>query len=127
MVIFPSRRPGKEDSLSLAWKQYYKDSLVAHTFEGGDFMLGEIMPYRKKDSTKSVQPNFTPILTSYSAQAYKNWGFNDSVINDGLSMRSFMHSWDSTTQNKLFRKIKTLHVQINNKAFYLWMASKGCS
>lgn len=117
VMIFQTRKPGKEDSLLLAWKQFYNDSLNAHTFEGGDFTLGEIMPYRKKDSTKPVQPNFTPILSSYSTQAYKNWGFNDSIINGGLSMRSFMHSWDTATQRKLFKKIKTLHVQITDKEF----------
>jgi len=117
VMIFQTRKPGMDDYLNKAWKQFYKDSLNYHTFKGGDFELGEIMPYRKRDSSKTVQPNFTPILTSYSAQAYKNWGFNDSVINGGLSMRSFMYSWDTTTKNKLFKKIKSLHVQITNQEF----------
>ena len=117
VMIFQTRRPGKDDSLLLAWKQYYHDSLNYHTFKGGDFELGEIMPYRKRDSSKPVQPNFTPILTSYSTQAYKNWGFNDSVITNGLSMNEFMNSWDQDTQSKLFKKIKSLHVQITKQEY----------
>ena len=117
VMIFQTRRPGKEDSLLLAWKQYYHDSLNYHTFKGGDFELGEIMPYRKRDSSKPVQPNFTPILTSYSTQAYKNWGFNDSVITNGLSMKEFMNSWDQHTQSKLFKKIKSLHVQLTKQEY----------
>ncbi len=117
VMIFQTQRPGKADSLQLAWKQFYSDSLYYHTFKGGDFELGEIMPYRKKDSTKPSQPNFTPILTSYSASSYKNWGFNDSVITNGLSMPEFMRSWDSQTQSRLFKKIKALDVQLTKKEF----------
>ncbi|SDB58424.1 hypothetical protein SAMN03097699_2308 [Flavobacteriaceae bacterium MAR_2010_188] len=117
VMIFQTRRPGKADSLLLGWKKFYRDSLIKHTFEGGDFSLGEIMPYRKKDSTRPVQPNFTPLLTSYSAQAYKNWGFNDSLINNGLPMQEFMNSWDTATQSKLFKKLKSLHVQLTEQEF----------
>ena len=117
VMIFQTRKPGMDDSLRQAWKQFYSDSLVHHTFKGGDFELGEIMPYRKRDSSKPVQPNFTPILTSYSTQAYKNWGFNDSVITNGLSMKEFMSSWDQHTQSKLFKKIKSLHVQLTKQEY----------
>ena len=117
VMIFQTRKPGMDDSLNQAWKQFYKDSLNYHTFKGGDFELGEILPYRKKDSTKRVEPNFTPILTSYSTQGYKNWGFNDSVITNGLSMKEFMNSWDKNTQSKLFNKIKSLHVQLTQQEF----------
>jgi hypothetical protein len=116
-MIFQTRRPGKSDSLHLAWKKFHNDSLGHHTFKGLDFELGEIYPYRKKDSLKPVEPKFTPILTSYSAQGYKNWGFNDSVINNGLSMKEFMNSWDTLTQSKLFKKIKALNVQLTKQEF----------
>jgi hypothetical protein len=116
-MIFQTRRPGKSDSLHLAWKQFHNDSLGHHTFKGGDFELGEIYPFRKKDSLKPVEPEFTPFLTSYSAQGYKNWGFNDSVINNGLSMKEFMNSWDKNSQSKLFKKIKALHVQLTKQEF----------
>lgn len=115
VMIFQSRKPGKKDSLLMAWKQVYSDSLLVHTFEGGDFKLDEIMPYRKKDSSLAVEPRLTPILTSYSTQAYKNWGFNDSVISNGLSMQEFMNSWDIHSQSKLFKKIKSLHVQVTKQ------------
>lgn len=117
VMIFQTRRPGKHDSLLLAWRQFYKDSLNFTSFKGGDFNTGEILPYRKKDSLKPAEPNFTPILMSYSVQGYKNWGFSDSIITNGLSMKEFMRSWDSSTQVKLFRKIKSLHVQVTKQEF----------
>ena len=117
VMIFQSRKPGKDDSLYNAWKQFYPDSLLHKTFKGGDFDLGEILPYRKKDTTRPASPGFTPILTSYSEQAYKNWGFNDSMIVNGVSMKSFMHSWDTTAQQRLFKKIKALHVQVTDQEF----------
>lgn len=117
VMIFQTRRPGKGDSLRLAWKQFFNDSLDSHTFKGADFDLDEIMPYRKKDTTKTATPNFTSLLTSYSTQGYKNWGFNDSNISNGLSMNSFLQSWDASSQKKLFGSIKSLHVQIVKKEF----------
>lgn len=117
VMIFQTRKPGKEDSLLLAWKQFYNDSLSSSSFKGGDFNTGEILPYRKKDSLKISEPNFTPILMSYSVQGYKNWGFSDSIITHGLSMQEFMRSWDTATQSKLFRKIKSLHVQVVKQEF----------
>jgi len=117
VMIFQTRRPEKYDSLLLAWKQFYKDSLNATSYKGGDFNTGEILPYRKKDTLNPAKPNFTPILMSYSIQGYKNWGFSDSVITYGLSMQEFMRSWDSSSQTKLFHKIKSLHVQITKQEF----------
>lgn len=117
VMIFQTRRPGKGDSLLLLWKQFFKDSLYFHSFKGSDFDLEEIMPYRKKDTTKPATPNFTPLLTSYSTQGYKNWGFNDSIISNGLSMKSFLQSWDASSQTKLFVRIKSLHLQILKQEF----------
>jgi hypothetical protein len=117
VMIFQTRQPGKDDSLRQAWKQFYPDSLDHHTFKGTDFELGEVMPYRRKDSTQPRRPNFTPVLTSYSTQAYKNWGFNDSAITNGIPMSAFMNSWDQQTQSRLFKKIKSVHVQVTQQEF----------
>lgn len=117
VMIFQTRRPGNGDSLLLSWRQFFKDSLNATSFKGSDFNTSEILPYRKKDSLKPAEPNFTPILTSYSTQAYKNWDFSDTQINDGISMREFMLSWDSSIQSKLFKKIKVLHIQLTQQEF----------
>lgn len=117
VMIFQTQKPGKGDSLLLSWKQFFKDSLSATSFKGSDFTTSEVLPYRKKDSLKPADPNFTPILMSYSVQAYRNWGFSDSVITHGLSMKEFMRSWDSSSQTKLFRKVKSLHVQITKQEF----------
>lgn len=115
VMIFQTRKPEKYDSLLLVWKHYFKDSLSTKNFEGGDFLTGEVLPYRKKDPAKPAEPNFTPILMSYSVQGYKNWGFSDSIITNGVSMQEFMRSWDTTSQEKLFRKIKALHVQVTKQ------------
>jgi Family of unknown function (DUF5829) len=117
VMIFQTRRPGKHDSLLLAWKQFYKDSLNATSFKGGDFNTGEVLPYRKKDSLKPAEPNFTPILMSYSVKGYKNWGFSDSIITNGLSMQEFMRSWDSRTASRLFKKVRALHIQLDQQEF----------
>lgn len=117
VMIFQTRKPEKHDSLLLAWKHYFKDSLSTKNFEGGDFLTGEVLPYRKKDPSKPAEPNFTPILMSYSVQGFKNWGFSDSIITNGVSMQEFMHSWDTTSQEKLFQKIKALHVQVTKQEF----------
>lgn len=117
VMIFQTRKSSKGDSLQAAWKQFYSDSLYFHTFQGGDFELEEIMPYRKKDLSKPAEPNFTPILTSYSTQSYKNWGFDDTAISKGVTSQEFMNSWDINSQIKLFKKIKTLDVQLTNQEF----------
>lgn len=117
VMIFQTRKSSKGNSLQSAWKQFYSDSLYFHTYQGGDFELEEIMPYRKKDLSKPVEPNFTPILTSYSTEGYKNWGFDSSEISEGLSMQKFMNSWDINSQSKLFKKLKALDVQLTSQEF----------
>jgi hypothetical protein len=117
VLTFQTRRPDQKDSLYLTWKQYYSDSLFSHMYNGPDFNLGEVMVYEKKDSSKPPDPVFFSNLTSYSSQSYKNWGFGDSDVINGISMSRFMANWDSSVKQKLFKKINALHVQITQDEF----------
>lgn len=118
VLVFQTQKPGMKDSILAAWKQFYKDSLYVHTYKGSDFTLEEVMPWYKSDSTKPKQPGIFPNLTSYSADAYKNWGITDSMVNRGLAMKQFMVSWGGKElDSKLFDAITELHMTINQKEF----------
>jgi len=57
-------------------------------------------------------------LTSYSADAYKNWGITDSIINEGVALKQFMSDWGGKElENKLFNSITELYITINQKEF----------
>lgn len=112
VLVFQSINPGMGDSLLQAWQTHHADSLYFHTYKGSDFQLEEIMPNRKINPEESKQANFTPILTSYTKESYLNWGFTEDELKQGVSMRQFMKSWDTTTVNKPFKKINALAVQV---------------
>lgn len=118
VLIFQTQKPGMKDSIFTSWKQFYKDSLYVHTYKGPDFTLEEVMPWYKSDTTKPKEPSIFPNLTSYSADAYKNWGITDSMVNAGLSMKQFMASWGGKElESRLFDAITELHMTINQKEF----------
>lgn len=117
VLVFQTRKPDMKDSLLLAWRQYYSDSLTSHVFHGPDFDLGEVMTYQPEVQDTNLQATFFSNLTSYSKRSLQNWGFNDSAIANGISMREFMIDWDSTTQRKLFKRIVRLHVQLTESEF----------
>lgn len=91
-MIFQSEKPGQKDSLIIAWKQYYKDSIYAHTVKEEDFTLDEVMACYKLDTSKPAEANVFPILATYSADAYKNWGITDSIVDASLALNQFMAS-----------------------------------
>lgn len=93
VLIFQTQKPGMIDSVLLTWKQYFSDSLDLHTYKGSDFTLYEAMAWYKIDSTRPKEPVMFASLTSYSKDAYKNWGITDSIINAGLAMKQFMADW----------------------------------
>lgn len=117
VLVFQTRKPDMKDSLLIAWKQYYSDSLTSHVFNGPDFDLGEVMTYQPEVQDSIPQASFFSNLTSYSKRSLQNWGFNDSAIVNGISMREFMIDWDSTTQRKLFNRIVRLHMQLTESEF----------
>ncbi|MGB4845294.1 MAG: DUF5829 family protein [Ferruginibacter sp.] len=119
VVVFQTQKPGMKDSLVASLRQYFKDSLNIRTYNGQDFTLDEIMPpWNKPDSTKPMEPGMFANLTSYSADAYKNWGITDSMVNAGLAMKQFMGSWGGKElESKLFDAITELHITINQKEF----------
>lgn len=117
IIVFQTRKPDMQDSLLTTWKQYYTDSLTSHVFHGDGFDLGEVMTYRPKEQGSDKQAEFFSNLTSYSKKSLKNWGMNDSLIDEGISMQEFMKDWDTSIPNKLFKKITQLNVQITQNEF----------
>lgn len=115
IMMFQTRKPGEIDNLIRNWKQVYADSLNSYVHDGGGFKIAEVTPYLNKNDPSSKQPNMSILLASYTIPTYKSWGFSDSAIANGITMKAFMNSWDSRTQTKLFKKIKSFHIQLTVK------------
>ncbi|RZK26049.1 MAG: hypothetical protein EOO43_03910 [Flavobacterium sp.] len=115
-LVFQTQKPGQKESLLHTWKQFYPDSLFLHSFKGNDFVLDEIMAWYKPDSTRLKQPTIFANLTSYSVDAYKNWGISDSIITAGLAMQQFMGDWGGEPlKSRLFHSITALYMTINQQ------------
>jgi Family of unknown function (DUF5829) len=118
VLVFQTRKPSMKDSLLNSWKQFYKDSLFIHTFKGTDFTLDEVMAWYKSDSSKPKTSQIFANLTTYSTDAYRNWGITDSLVNAGLSMKQFMEGWGAEDlKNKLFNSITELYMTINRQEY----------
>lgn len=118
VLVFQSQKPGQKDSLLNSWKQFYTDSIFVHTYKGSDFTLDEIMAWYKRDTTKPEEANIFINLTTYSADAYRNWGITDSIVNAGLAMKQFMGDWGGEQlKSKLFNSITELYMTINQQEF----------
>lgn len=115
IMMFQTRKPGEIDNLIRNWKQVYTDSLNSYVHDGGGFKIAEVTPYLNKNDPSSKQPNMSILLASYTIPTYKSWGFSDSAIANGITMKAFMNSWDSRTQTKLFKKFKSFHIQLTVK------------
>lgn len=115
-ITFQSRYPDKFDSLILGWQQHYADSLYRKTVKtGSGDEVGEIAIFTKRDSLTPIAPSFYTVLLSFTRASYYNWGFSDSTIAKGVTMKQNMASWDSTLPKKLFKKINALYIQITEK------------
>lgn len=118
VLVFQSQKPAQKESLLRSWKTFYKDSLLVHSFKGSDFTLDEVMAWYKRDPSKPKEPNVFVNLTTYSADAYKNWGITDSIINAGLAMKQFMEDWGGEPlKTRLFNSITELHMTVNQQEF----------
>jgi Family of unknown function (DUF5829) len=114
IMMFQTRKPGEIENLVNNWKQLYTDSLNSYVHDGSGFKIAEVTPYINKNDPSFKQPNISILLASYTIPTYKNWGFSDSAIANGLAMKDFMNSWDSRTQTKLFKKFKSFHIQVSD-------------
>ncbi len=118
VLVFQTQKPGQKDTLLNSWQQFYADSLYVHTFKGSDFTIDEVMAWYKDDTAKAKEATLFANLTTYSADAYRNWGITDSIVNEGLAMKQFMGSWGGEQLNtKLFNSITELHMTINQQEF----------
>ncbi len=118
VIVFQTQKPGQKEALLSSWKQFYKDSLFIHSFKGSDFTLDEVMAWYERDTSKPKEANIFANLTTYSVDAYKNWGISDSIINAGLAMKQFMGDWGGEPlKTRLFNSIAELHITINQREF----------
>jgi hypothetical protein len=112
IMMFQTRKPGQVDILLQNWKKFYKDSLESYVYDGDGLKLAEITPFINKKNLTNNKPDLSIFLASYTVPTYKNWGFSDSAIAKGVTMNTFMNSWDSRTQTKLFKKFKSFQIQL---------------
>ena len=118
VLVFQTQKPEQKEILLNSWKQFYKDSLFVHSFKGNDYTLNEIMAWYKPDSTKPKKARMFANLTTYSADAYKNWGITDSMVKTGLVMKQFMNDWGGEPlKSRLFNSITELYMTINKQEF----------
>ena len=118
VLVFQSRKPGMIDPILNSWKQFYKDSLFIHTYKGNDFTLEEVLAWYKHDSTKPKEARLFANLTSYSPDAYRNWGITDSIVEAGLSLKQFLGDWGGEPlKTRLFNSITELYMTVNQQEF----------
>lgn len=110
-LIFQTRRPGQGKLLEEQWRKVATDSIVRYDFEGPGFTLTEIVYNHHDRLSKKQTNNLIPMLSSYSVETYREWGFGDSVE---VSMEQFL-SQDSTNKNKLFERIVSIELAITQK------------
>lgn len=109
-IIFQTLRPGQGRLLEEQWRRLSKDSIVSYDFVGPDFTLTEIV-YNHHDRLSNKPNNhLIPMLSSYSVESYRKWGFGDSTE---VSVRQFLSS--SISKDKLFEKITAVELAITEK------------
>jgi len=109
-LIFQSKKPEMKDSLMNTWKKFTDVALDVNVSNGAGFTLYEIMPLYSL--TSATHPKVTPILTTYSTESYRTWGFTDSISN-GVGMRTFLSGMGSSAA--LFDKITEIHLNATSK------------
>lgn len=110
-LIFQTRRPGEGKLLEHAFRKVAKDSIVLYDFEGPDFTLSEIVYNHHDRLSKKKQNNLIPMLSSYSVDSYRKWGFGDSAE---VSMKQFL-AREHVKGKKLFESIVSVELVITQK------------
>lgn len=109
-LIFQSKKPDMKDSLMNTWKKFTDFALDINVSSGTGFTLYEIMPLYSL--TNAAHPRVMPILTTYSAESYRTWGFNDSIAS-GVGMKTFLSGYGSSAV--LFDKITEIHLNATSR------------
>ncbi|MEO6107807.1 MAG: hypothetical protein ABIP52_15105 [Cyclobacteriaceae bacterium] len=107
-LIFQTRLPGQGKQLEQSWKSIAPDTLISYDFKHPDFTLTEIILKKHRNLHRSKSNHLIPMLSSYSVETYKNWGFGDS---SEVSMKDFIGGDTSGTKN-LFNKILSVRLSI---------------
>ena len=110
-IIFQSKKPGVGDALKQAWLKQTKDSLISYDFKGPDFVLTEIIGARHGSIGKTASNHLIPMLSSYSAATYKNWGLPDTAESN---MSDFIQKVDKKVATKLFERIQSVDLIVTN-------------
>jgi hypothetical protein len=110
-LIFQTRRPGQGKILEENFQKVKNDSIISYDFEGPDFKLTEII-YRHHSNLRKKQNNhLIPMLSSYSVESYRKWGYGDSAE---LSMNQFL-AREFVKGKKLFESIVSIDLAITQK------------
>lgn len=109
-LIFQSKKPDMKDSLMNTWKKFTDFALDINVSSGTGFTLYEIMPLYSL--TNATHPRVMPILTTYSTESYRTWGFNDSIAS-GVGMKTFLSGYGSSAV--LFDKITEIHLNATSR------------
>jgi len=113
-LIFQSKKPEMKDSLMNTWKKFTDFALDVNVSSGTGFTLYEIMPLYSL--TNATHPRVMPILTTYSTESYRTWGFTDSIAS-GVGMKTFLSGYGSSAV--LFDKIAEVHLNATSKELEL--------
>lgn len=111
-LIFQSKKPEMKDSLMNTWKKFTDFALDVNISSGTGFTLYEIMPLYSM--TNVTHPRVMPVLSTYSTESYRTWGFADSLIT-GVGMRTFLSGYGSSAV--LFDRIAEVHLNATSKEF----------
>lgn len=109
--ILQSKKPGVGDTLKTVWQKQTKDSLISYDFEGSDFVLTEIIGARHGSVNETSTNHLIPMLSSYSAETYRNWGLPDTTESN---LSDFIKQVDKNVSDKLFDRIVSVDLIITN-------------
>ncbi len=111
-IIFQSKKPGVGEALKQVWQMHTKDSLISYDITVPDFMvLTEIIAERHGSIRKTETNHLIPMLSSYSAETYKNWGLSDIKESN---MSDFTTMVDKSVNNKMFDRIDSVDLIVTN-------------
>lgn len=110
-IIFQSRRPGQGKLLEKEWRNVATDTLLSYDFKAPDFTLTEIIYKHHSNPGKKPNNNLIPMLSSYSVETYKKWGFGDSAE---VSMKQFQNT-HAKQGGRLFENIISVQLSISQK------------
>lgn len=108
-LIFQSLQPGQGKNLENNLRSFTSDSIISYDFKNPSFTLTEIIFRNHYKLQESKSNHIIPMLSSYSSDSYRRWGFGDS---SDVDMKTFI-GLDTVNNKRLFTKIKSVSISVN--------------